>query len=64
MASESTRDNKSFADSCARSVGRLSKDEFIKNMNKLESLDLFDDKTLCLGFSDGISLKNVFSKEP
>ncbi len=64
MASESTRDNKSFADSCARGVGRLSKDEFIKNMNKLESLDLFDDKTLCLGFSDGISLKNVFSNEP
>ena len=33
-------------------------------MTKLESLDLFDDKTLCLGFSDGISLKNVFSNEP
>ena len=33
-------------------------------MNKLESLNLFDDKTLCLGFSDGISLKNVFSNEP
>ena len=64
MASESTRDNKSFADSCARSVGRLSKDEFIKNMNKLESLDLFDEKKLCLGFSDGISLKNVFRNEP
>ena len=42
----------------------FSKDEFIKNMTKLESLDLFDDKTLCLGFSDGISLKNVFSNEP
>ena len=64
MASESTRDNKSFADTCARGVGRLSKDEFIKNMNELESLDLFEDKTLCLGFSDGISLKNVFNNEP
>jgi len=64
MASESTRNNKSFADACARGIGRLSKDEFIKKMNEIEALDLFNDSSLCLGFNDGLYLKNVFKNDP
>jgi len=64
MASESTRKNKVFADACGISVGRLTKDEFSKNMERFEALDLFNDSALGLGFYDGLNLKNIFKNNP
>ena len=60
LASESMRNNKSFADSCSRSFGRFSISKFTESMAQLAALEMLNINSLCLGFSDGISLKNVF----
>ena len=63
MDSEDARKDLKFANACARSIGRLYKDEFIKKIQEIDALDIFNDKMLSAGFSDGMNLKNVFEND-
>ena len=63
MASPGTIKDPDFAKKCALSLGRLSMDNYEKNMSKMNVLDLFNRDMICKGFKDGLSRKYVFKED-
>ena len=60
MASPGTIKDPDFAEKCALSLGRLSMENYEKNMKQLGVLDLFNRKMICKGFKDGLSSNYAF----
>ena len=60
MASPGTIKDSNFAKKCALSLGRLSMDNYEKNMTKLSILDLLSRDMICKGFKDGLSSNYAF----
>jgi FKBP-type peptidyl-prolyl cis-trans isomerase len=63
MSSIELRQDASFANQCAQSVGRLNRSEIQKTFTDLEAIEIIDMSTVQLGFNDGLSLKNVFNND-
>ena len=63
MSSIELRQDASFANQCAQSVGRLNRSEIQKTFTDLEATEIIDMSTVQLGFNDGLSLKNVFNND-
>ena len=62
IASEDSRTNDDFSNQCARSMGRLTREEFVGKMNEIDAFYLIDEEMLNAGFKDGLNSKNIFEK--
>ncbi len=60
MSSVDLRKDKGFSDGCAQSVGRLNRSEIQKMFSDLQATDLINMGIVQMGFSDGLSFRNVF----
>ena len=63
MSSVDIRKDKNFSDRCAQSVGRLNRSEIQKMFVDLKATDLINMEIVQMGFSDGLSFKNVFKDD-